>query len=90
MKVIWIHELQDEPTEYYLEVDQKGFEIRKIVMYRDGKVEFATETIEYGAFLSPVPVGTVEEISEEKEFEATEISKQEFLNIWESKVEPLS
>ncbi|SFT02600.1 DUF6881 domain-containing protein [Marininema halotolerans] len=86
IKAKWIHDLKNEPIFYYMEVDPEGYEKRKIVLYEDEKVEYASEEVEKGAFLSPVPVGTVEEIDSDPECEAERISHKEFNEMWSMKV----
>ncbi|MGW5411792.1 DUF6881 domain-containing protein [Actinomadura geliboluensis] len=83
LKVEWFHDFNDEPVEIYSEVGADGYEIRKIEVFRDGRLEYADEHREAGATtLSEVPVGTVEEIAAQEEFRPQVISEQVFEEAW--------
>jgi hypothetical protein len=56
-KVLWHHELADEPVVLYSEIDA-GFEVRKVEVYRDGRLDYAdgsasTGTTGLGQVLTP-------------------------------------
>lgn len=60
-----------------------GYEIRKIEVFRDGRLEYADEHREAGAtILSEEPVGTVEKIAAQEEFRPQVISEQVFEEAW--------
>lgn len=83
LKVIWIHSFEDEPTELYSELDKNGWEVRKIEVYRDGSFGIATKEKSFGGTeLSLEPLPNVEEIRKDPQFLPTEISKNEFEEIW--------
>jgi hypothetical protein len=71
LKVQWHHSFPEEPIELYSEVDDEGYETRKVQLFRDGRLERAdtnTETAMTG--LSEIPIGPVEEIASHRvEFE---------------------
>jgi len=85
VKTIWNHELDDEPVHYFSELDEDGYEVRKVQLFRDGRSEWADtdhETASVG--LSEIPFPSVAEISESEECAAEEISAENFEEIWNS------
>lgn len=83
IKAVWIHDFEDEPNLFYHEVDKDGFEIRKILIYKDDHFALASTSIEKGdAFLSSKTIPSVHEINEDAQFLAKEITCEEFEQIW--------
>jgi hypothetical protein len=83
MKATWIHDFEDEPVLFYHELDDDNFETRKIIIYRDGSLEKASEQVfSDTTYLSPEPLPGIDEINEEAEFVAKEINKDEFEKAW--------
>lgn len=83
IKVIWVHNFEDEPIMYHQELDAEQFETRKVVTYKDGRIEKASELVySEETYLSPVPMPPIDEINEDSQFIATEISEADFENIW--------
>jgi hypothetical protein len=81
--VDWIHAFDDEPVRLYSELDESRCEIRKIEIYRDGSFGIAISgKSTKGSKLSLTPIPMIDEINAQSEFMATEISKEEFDNIW--------
>ncbi|MGV9323774.1 DUF6881 domain-containing protein [Streptosporangium sandarakinum] len=83
LQVKWRHHFTEEPIELYSEIDDDGYEVRKVQVFRDGRKEWAdadTETVMTG--LSEVPVGALEEITSQAEFSASTITKEEFEHLW--------
>jgi hypothetical protein len=82
MKVEWQHDSTEEPVLLYSEIVD-GWETRKVDIYRDGHLDFASETTETGTTsLGQVPVPPIDEISEQPEFLPVEISAEDFEEIW--------
>ncbi len=82
MKVDWQHDLADETVVLYSEVID-GWETRKVEVYRDGRIDHASEDVETGtAKLSEVLMPTVEDIAEQTEFVPVEISVDDFESVW--------
>ncbi|MEU6226273.1 hypothetical protein [Streptomyces sp. NPDC047042] len=84
VKVSWSHDLEDEPVVYLSEIGGDGFEKRKIQFLRDGKVEWADglhETASVGLSEVAFPVD-LREISDQPEFDAVEVTPQEFEREW--------
>jgi hypothetical protein len=83
VKVAWIHESSNEPVLYFSELDEGGYEIRKVQIYRDGRAEWADEDFETATVgLAEIPFPSVEEISIREEFAAEEIDSEEFGRAW--------
>jgi hypothetical protein len=83
LRVEWVHDFSDEPVEIYSEVGDDGYEVRKVELFRDGRLQYADERHEAaGTSLSEAPVGTVAEIAAHEEFRPSVISGQEFEEIW--------
>ncbi|GAA3206936.1 DUF6881 domain-containing protein [Actinocorallia longicatena] len=83
VKVTWQHEFDDEPILYLSELGDDGYETRKVQIFRDGRVEWADEQRETATVgLSEIPFPSLEEISNQPEFEAEEIGAEEFEQAW--------
>lgn len=83
LRVEWLHDLSEEPVEIYSEVGDDGCEVRKVEVFRDGRLQYADEHLEAaGTILSEVPVGSVDEIAAQKEFQARVITEREFEKVW--------
>ncbi|RBQ16242.1 hypothetical protein DP939_31415 [Spongiactinospora rosea] len=83
LRVEWHHDFPEEPVKLYSEIDDEGYELRKVQVFRDERLERAdaeTETAATG--LSEVPIGPVEEIDAQEEFSASTITRAEFEHIW--------
>ena len=83
LKVRWIHRHPDDPVLLYHEVDDQGWERRKVELFADGRVGFASACEGSPATgLSIEPLPTPEEIAADPQFEPVEIEKEEFERIW--------
>lgn len=81
-KVLWHHDFPDEPVELYSEIDA-GYEIRKVEVYRDGRHDYADSSRSTGTTrLGEDIVPTVEEIGQDPEFSASDITADEFAQTW--------
>ncbi len=79
LKVLWSHDLPEEPVELYSELDDAGYEIRKVEIYRDGRRDFADGDSSSGAtVLGEGPFPSLEEIAEQEDFSPTLIEKADF------------
>ncbi|WP_330288090.1 DUF6881 domain-containing protein [Streptomyces sp. NBC_00576] len=84
-KVDWLHDFQFEATRIYNEIGDDGYEVRKVYQYRDGrnlKADEVHESDEIG--LGTTPVGPIEDVVAQSEFEAVVIARQEFETEWQS------
>lgn len=83
LKVIWRHNFPDEPVDLYSEIDDAGFEIRKVEIYRDGHLDFADcETSSGSTSLGEGPLPSLEEIAEQEDFFPSFIEAVDFERIW--------
>lgn len=81
---LWIHKFSEYPVVLVSEVDDNGFEIRKIEYWRNGQIGIADEdTSESNVTqLGLYSIGTLGEINSDEQFSATEITKEEFEKHW--------
>lgn len=87
LKVLWCHDLPDEPVELYSEIDDAGYEIRKVEVYRDGRQYFADGESSSGTTtLGEGPLPSLEEIAEQEEFSPSLIGSVQFENVWRQAV----
>lgn len=87
LKVLWRHDLPDEPVELYSELDDAGYEIRKVEIYRDGRRDFADGESSLGTTtLGEGPLPSLEEIAEQEEFSPSLIESAQFENVWRQAV----
>ncbi|WP_327097062.1 hypothetical protein OIE68_45595 [Nocardia vinacea] len=83
VKVTWHHDFDDEPVEYFHEVGDDNWETRRVQVYRDGHLEWADETHETAtAGVAEIPIAPIEEIAAQPEFDAEEISQDQFERQW--------
>lgn len=83
LQVSWIHNFDDEPILLYHEMDDHGYEVRKIEIYKDGSFGIASSETDFGGtLLSPEPIPDVEEIRRDSQFIPRIISREEFEEEW--------
>jgi hypothetical protein len=83
IRVKWIHAYPDEPIEIYSEFDEDRWETRKIEIFRDGTASYASST-EHSetSILAEVPISSLKEINSDPQFQAVEITQDEFQQLW--------
>jgi Domain of unknown function (DUF6881) len=82
-RVIWHHDHEDEPVVLYAEIDDDGYERRKVDEYRDGRLDFADELHETGSTgLGVTPIPPLELINADLEFTADAIDAAVFEAVW--------
>ena len=87
IRVRWLHEHLDEPVDLWSEVDSQGFEVRKVEIWKDGRVGFASREREHGGTrLGTEPTPPLAEIAADPEFEPEQISEIEFEKCWQANV----
>jgi hypothetical protein len=67
----------------YSEIDDDGWEVRKVEVFRDGShgwADCSASTRDTG--LGDIAIGGLAEINSQKCFEASRISAEDFENIW--------
>jgi len=87
IRVRWLHRDQSYPVELWSELDALRFEIRKIEVWSDGRVGFASRERESGGtMLGEAPLPSLAEIAADPEFEPEQISELEFEKCWRANV----
>ena len=80
---VWFAAKEDEPIEYYDELDASRWSIRCVRKYRDGRLEaFSYASDNWRDKMPESSLPLVEVINQNPEFAAREISKDEFEAIW--------
>ncbi|MDE6052795.1 MAG: hypothetical protein K2G55_03340 [Lachnospiraceae bacterium] len=87
IKLLWEHDLADEPTSILYEVNAENERLaeRSIDIYRDGRTNHISDP--YAGVIEITPIPTVEEFNSNiygEEFRACQITKEEFDRIWDS------
>jgi hypothetical protein len=83
-RVVWQHELEDEPTVLWSEIGDDGYELRKVDEYRDGRLDAADARSSTGSTLmGDQRVPSLDEINRDAEFTGTKISQELFETIWD-------
>jgi hypothetical protein len=91
MKALWKHQNPDLPQWLYSELDEERMESRKIEIFLDGRWGYAGEDEEVGGTgLGKVATPPLDEINRDPQFEAVEITSDEFERLWAARrnVEP--
>jgi hypothetical protein len=86
IKVKWIHNFLSEPTLLLSEIDSNRNELRKIEIFADGSMGYASEfeSSEH-TLLGEMPIPVLNEISSDPQFVAEEIGREEFESYWSKK-----
>ena len=88
IRVKWLHLHQDEPVLLYSELDKNRWETRKVEVFADGRVGFASATEATPSTktkLSLEPLPTLEEIASDPQFQPAVITKDEFEVVWSNR-----
>lgn len=84
LRVTWHHELPDEPVELYSEIDESGWEVRKVEVHRNGRRDYAGPEQATGTtMLSETRFPSIEEIAAQEEFTPHAITGDEFERVWQ-------
>ncbi|WP_367125679.1 DUF6881 domain-containing protein [Streptomyces phytohabitans] len=82
-QVLWHHDFPDEPVVLFSEIDDRGYETRKVERFRDGRLGWADETVAAGGtMLGEVPVGSIVDVDAQAEFTAVVIPEARFDAAW--------
>lgn len=80
----WKNSPVGSPVEFYSELDPSRYETRKIEIFANGKLGFASSgNATEGTRLGITPVPPISEIRSQPEFEIKEISKIDFEKKWQ-------
>jgi hypothetical protein len=83
IRVNWKHQYPDEPVTLYSELDDGRWEVRKVEVFRDGRIGYASaEEQSGGTYLGELPTPELSEIGEDPEFDPLEITQVEFEFVW--------
>ncbi|ULR47139.1 hypothetical protein [Rhizobium sp. K102] len=70
IRVQWLHDFPEEPVDLWSELDRERFETRKLEIFRNGTVGYASASEAVGGtMLGIVPVPSLAEIAADSEFE---------------------
>jgi hypothetical protein len=89
IKVKWLQSHPDEPVLLYSELDDERWEHRKIEVFADGRMGFASAqeaTTSTGTELSIEPLPSLAEIASDCRFQPAEITKNEFEDVWSKRM----
>lgn len=83
MKVVWLHNFDDEPQFIYSEIDDASFESRKVEIYKDNSFGLASREFVFGGtVLAERPIPEIEAIAGDTGFLPSPTSQDEFEKIW--------
>ena len=83
VKAKWLTASPGDPLLLYSELDDSRLEIRKIDVYSNGSAGWADRSSEHGsARLGIVPPPSLDEINAQGDFDAVEITPEEFERVW--------
>lgn len=83
IRVNWKHKLPSEPTCIYSELDAAGWELRKVEVFSNGVMSYASKLESTGGTrLSKEPLPSVDEIAADPQFEPAVIPSDEFERVW--------
>lgn len=79
----WHNSPEDSPVEFYSELNGERFETRKVEIFKDGSLGFASKkATSKTTKLGIAPVPPLAEIAEQPEFDIRTISPQQFEAKW--------
>jgi hypothetical protein len=83
LKVRWIHQCPSDPTLLLSELDSDRYEVRKVEVFSDGRMGFASaEQSSEDTVLSEGPIPTELEIATDTQFVVLEAGREEFEHAW--------
>jgi hypothetical protein len=81
---VWIDAMEDEPLEWYDELDASRWSIRCVRKYRDGRLEaYSYSSDNWRDVMPEAPIPPLAVINQDENFSAKEISKAEFEAVWD-------
>ncbi len=83
IQVEWKHSFPMEPVLLYSELDDNRWEVRKVEIFSDGHWGYADSAESFGGTrLGKEPLPPLDEIAADMQFSPTEISNEEFEQVW--------
>lgn len=88
-KVNLFYDMVQDPIEVWTELtDDLQEETRKVEIFASGAIAFASKDEEHNTLLSvPGEIPPLSEINKDPQLEGVEISKEEFEEIWNSRIQ---
>jgi hypothetical protein len=83
IKVRWRHQLADEPVEFSHELDEHGWELRRIEIVAGGHAAVAQRHDQTGWRLSIEPLPDIRDINADPQFFASAINSEVFEQLWQ-------
>jgi hypothetical protein len=81
---VWVTAPDDEPVEWFDELDAERWSIRCVRKLRDGSLKaYSYASPDWRHEMPEVPIPPLEEINDNPDFSAKEITKAEFEAVWE-------
>jgi Domain of unknown function (DUF6881) len=91
IRAAWHHSFPDEPIVLYSEMNEERWEVRKVDIFREGPPGIASATLSTrDSMLSEKPIPPISEIASDAQFEPSEITKEEFEEVWSKAIQLLS
>ena len=79
----WHHTFSEEPIILYSEIDDEGWETRKVYIFRTGPPGIASSSkTARNVFLSNTKMPSISEIASDPQFSPREIDQYEFEDVW--------
>ena len=89
LKAHWVHSNPDDPIWLYSELDADRWEMRKVEIFADGQIGFASASEQTaGTRLGDHPVPLLAELNATGDFEASVIDNTEFEQVWSTRMQP--
>jgi Domain of unknown function (DUF6881)/HYD1 signature containing ADP-ribosyltransferase len=83
LRVQWTHRHSADPVEIWMELDESGWEVRKLEIFPDGTVGYANGTESANSTtLGETPIPPVADIAADPQFKPTVVTKNEFEGKW--------
>jgi hypothetical protein len=83
LKVRWIHDFANEPVLLYSEMNDEREEVRKVDVFADGRMGFASESQAHGdTELSEPPMPPDDVIRGDPQFVVEDVTADEFDRVW--------
>jgi hypothetical protein len=83
LRVQWLHSFPHDPVEIYSEIDDDGWETRKVEIFPDGSMGYASATdATPSTALGDEPLPPLEEIAADPQFRPERIGKDQFEIVW--------
>ena len=87
-QLIWTHSSSTEPVEILSEYDKDGWELRKVEVFADGRLGYASDSKSGGGSeLALIPSPPEEEVNNLPEFQVLEMTKVQFEAAWENAIQ---